>query len=348
MSEGRRRGVFGPLLYGTLALACLVAGGLGLWRLWPSWRQSLEIRSDASELRDPSALVSGRAADKLSKAGPAAVPWLIDASRDRDARVRALAFSALGYTLPVPRATVWALIAGLRDEDPRARREAADALARIGPDAVMASGGLTEALSDRDPGVRCRAARALWRIGRKASEPVPQALLSLVADPVVASPPVRIDAVEVIRAIGGETEAQAVSALLPLISARDPAVRREAIASLERFGPRAHLAIPALERALGDDDRVARCLAALALSEIEGWEKGRARSMLRGMVDDPLLPPRMQQQVRWVTQADLVNGSEFSQPVHTLRALVVELRQVEDKGQAHLGSVVSSQAPEPE
>jgi hypothetical protein len=86
-----------------------------------------------------------------------------------------------------------------------------------------------------------------------------------------------------------------------------------------------------LERALGDNDRVVRCLAALALSEFEGWEKGRARSLLKRMVDDPALPPRMRKPVRWVIDSNLVNGSEFSQPVHVLRDLVVELRQAEDK-----------------
>jgi hypothetical protein len=39
----------------------------------------------------------------------------------------------------------------------------------------------------------------------------------------------------------------------------------------------------------------------------------------------------MRKPVRWVIDSNLVNGSEFSQPVHVLRNLVVELRQAEDK-----------------
>ena len=131
--------------------------------------------------------------------------------------------------------------------------------------------------------------------------------------------------------MGGETEARALASLISLIADDAPAVRREAIECLERLGPRARAAIPALERALGDEDRVVRCLAALALSEIEGWEKGRARALLKGMVDDPALPPGMRKPVRWVIHSDLVNGSEFSQPVHVLRNLVADLRRAEEK-----------------
>jgi hypothetical protein len=103
-----------------------------------------------------------------------------------------------------------------------------------------------------------------------------------------------------------------------------------------------------LERALGDDDRVVRCLAALALSEIEGSEKGRARTLLKGMVDDPALPLRMRKPVRWVIESKLVNGSEFSHPVRVVRNLVVELRQAEDN--AKFGSTQPSDhgAAEPE
>ena len=151
--------LFGPLLYGTLVVACLILAGLGLWSLWPTWRQSWEMRTYASELRGPSPLFAQRAAEKLAQAGPVAVPWLADAARDPDARVRSLALSTLGYTRPPSKAAVEALIAGLRDDDARARCEAADALGRFGPDAVTAAEALARALGDGDPGVRLRSAR---------------------------------------------------------------------------------------------------------------------------------------------------------------------------------------------
>ena len=331
MNTKRRRVIFGPLLSGTLVLACLILMGLGVWSLLPTCQQYLEMRTYASELSGSSQLFAQRAAEKLAKAGPVGVPWLTDAARNPDARVRSLAFSTLGYTLPVSKGAVRTLVAGLKDDDARARCDAADALGRFGPDAVTAAYALAEALRDGEPCVRLRAARALWRIGGKAREQAPPALLSLVAQAAVTNPPVRLDATDVIIKMGGETEARALSSLLSLTDDEAPAIRREAIECLERFGPRARNAIPALERALGDEDRLVRCLAALALSEIEGWEKGRARSLLKGMVDDPALLPRVRKPVRWVIDSNLVNGSEFSQPVHILRDLVVELRQAEDK-----------------
>jgi HEAT repeat protein len=217
----------------------------------------------------------------------------------------------------------------LRDEDALARGEAADALGRLGTEAVSATEALAGALRDEEPAVRLRAARALWRIGGTTSELAPPALLALVSRAEVTRPGVRLDAAVEIRKIGGETEAKAISSLAPLTAHEAPAFRREAIECLERFGPRARVAVPALERALGDDDRVVRCLAALALSEIEGWRKGRARTLLTGMVDDPALSTEMRKRVRWVVDSDLVNGSEYSQPVHVLRDVVAELRRAE-------------------
>ena len=107
-------------------------------------------------------------------------------------------------------------------------------------------------------------------------------------------------------------------------------------------------AIPALERALSDEDRVVRCLAALALSEIEGWEKGRARAVLKAIVDDPALSPGMRKPVRWVIHSQLVNGSEFSQPVHVLRSLVADLRQAEDRAKIGSPRPSGAEATEPE
>ena len=40
MVSRRGRVLFGPLLYSTLVVAGLILAGLGLWSLWPTWRQS--------------------------------------------------------------------------------------------------------------------------------------------------------------------------------------------------------------------------------------------------------------------------------------------------------------------
>lgn len=196
------------------------------------------------------------------------------------------------------------------------------------------------------------------RIEGRAREPVMQVLLDFVATPLATRPtsglgsvahpgdvrpPDRTAVVRVLGKMGTLAESRAVSALLPLTHAESPSVRREAAECLGMFGSRARDAVPALERALEDDDLVVQCLSALSLSDIEGWEKRRARTTLAKLVENLALPFRIQKRVRWVVRANLVNGSEFSQPVHTLRALVEQLRAEEVK--AALGS---SQPPGPD
>ena len=215
--ELRRRKLFGPLLYGTLALFPLMLLGFGVWSAWPALRQALEVRSLARGLRDPDPLVSRRSADGLASAGEAAVPWLVEAARDRDPGLRLLAFSALHRTMPLPQEAIPALGDGLRDPDVRVRREVAAGLARFGPEAGGVSDDLTKALSDDDPEVRFRAAEALWRVQGRASEPVLRALLDLVAAPVATRPPDRIAVVGVLRRMGDEAEVRAIAALIPLI-----------------------------------------------------------------------------------------------------------------------------------
>ena len=207
METKRRRVLFGPLLYGTLVFACLSFVGLGCWSLWPRLQQSFEMRTYASELRGTSPLLAGRAAEKLTKAGPRAVPWLTDLARDPDARVRSLALSTLGNIRPLsePAEGPGRGIAGHRRSRPmRGGR-------RLGPVRPRcADGGRWVGRGSRGQGHSGAiegSTRPLADRG-KASELASQVLLSLVAQPAVTRPPVRLDAVDVIGRIGGETEAR--------------------------------------------------------------------------------------------------------------------------------------------
>jgi HEAT repeat protein len=367
-TTGRPRAIFGPLLYGTIAIAALALVGHAIWQAWPSLRLRWEVRTLAGQLKDPDPIVSRSAAIRMARIGPTAVHSLMAATIDEDVGVRRLAFSALGRTMPVPMIAIPAVIAGLRDPDPQVRRITADTLARFGPEARDAIDPLARVLDDRIADVRFRAARTLYRIEGQAHDTALNALISLVASPGVtnrpnsigavppkvdalgevapvsdALPPDRAAVVEVIRKLGDGAASRAIAALIPLVAADDPKVRREAVECLGLFGPKARTAVPSLENALGNEDLVVRCLAALSLSEIEGWEKGRARSMLETLVDHPKLPTRARKQVPWVVQANLVAGSEISQPVHVLRDLVDEVRRAEEK--AKLDSI---REPEPD
>ncbi len=82
-----------------------------------------------------------------------------------DPRTRSLAASALGEMRA--RTAVPALIRALDDGDARVRRAVVEALGQIGPAAKTAIPALTRALSDDDPEVRVKARHTLERIGAR-------------------------------------------------------------------------------------------------------------------------------------------------------------------------------------
>ena len=104
-----------------------------------------------------------RSAQKdLVKIGPAAVPALAEALKDKDARVRFSTGRALGEIGPAAKAAVPALIQALKDEDGSVRYQTVLALGKIGPAAKAAVPALKEALEDR--GLSRHAAEALGKI----------------------------------------------------------------------------------------------------------------------------------------------------------------------------------------
>jgi HEAT repeat protein len=68
--------------------------------------------------------------------------------------------------------------------------------------------------------------------------------------------------------IGKEHVADAIPKIAETLSNEDPRVRRTAALALGRFGTVAQSAVPALRRALGDDDQEVRINASDALLSI--------------------------------------------------------------------------------
>jgi signal transduction histidine kinase len=297
--------LFGLLFYGNVTLAILTLLGLGVWEWWPTWHQSWKVRALARGLRDSNPVSRRLASEGLAQIGPASVPWLLEAARDGDPDVRAPAFEALSR-MSLPRSALPTLRAGLKDADTRVRCAAADYLAQFRLEVPALADDLTEVLNDQDPDVRFRAARALWLRKGHGSEAAIQALIGLAGSPAVPHNPGRFEVVRLIQHTEEKAQLRAISALIPLIDAKDPTVRREAVECLAAFGPQAHAAVPSLERILDRDDRVLRCLAASALSGIEGWDKDRVEASLGPLIDDLALPPQMRQTIDSVTKSNLV------------------------------------------
>ena len=125
------------------------------------------------DLRSPDAQSVARAVRKLVEMGEPAVPVLIPALMDPEARVRSAAASALWGLGPKARAAAPALAGKLADTDEGVRLSAVMALDSIGHDAAPAVPALARAVRDPDGNVRLWAAKALAKIGPPARAALP-------------------------------------------------------------------------------------------------------------------------------------------------------------------------------
>ena len=124
-------------------------------------------------LRNPDAAAVDRAVRQLVEMGEPAVPALILALKDPEARVRKAAASALWGLGPKAHDAVPTLAEALADNGDGVRLGAVMALGSIGRDAAAAVPALARAVRDRDGNVRLWAAKALAKIGPPARAALP-------------------------------------------------------------------------------------------------------------------------------------------------------------------------------
>jgi HEAT repeat protein len=187
------------------------------------------------------------------------IPALIRALEDEDPDMRVAAANALGEIGPEAMEAVPALVwAALEDEDRDVRSVAVWALGGIEPEVAISV--LSRVLEDGDPDqVRTS---AILGLRQSKGEAVP-ALIRALED---KDPDMRIAAVEVLGWIGPEV-AEAVPVLIRVLEDdADPRVRESAAYELGYMGSEA---VPALTRALEDEDPGVRSAAAEALEQIE-------------------------------------------------------------------------------
>jgi HEAT repeat protein len=184
---------------------------------------------------------------RLAGIGPAAVPELSKALKDKLLLVRsgsALALSMLG---PQASAAVPALAEALTDKEMLVRTTAASALAQVGPAAKKAVPALRKALKDDEVSVRVEAADALWKVGREAKSGV-AALKNALAN---KSAEVQQRAAQVLGEIGPPAK-EAALALRAALKARDVRVRIGAADALWKVAGDGKAVLPVLENALGE------------------------------------------------------------------------------------------------
>jgi len=233
------------------------------------------LGADQPELRIAAVNALGRLGDT------AAVPAVIDALTDEDARVRHRACRACG-ALADPRA-VPALTARLED-GPRVRVAAASALGSIGTDEALTP--LIELLDDADESIRRIAASALGNAdSSKPVEPLAEALtdesavvrnaavysiIELLSNvPTKHSHTVRDRVVSTLNGVDDDTVIDPLVEILTEAQTRRQ--RRNAAWILGRVAdPDAASAIDALATAMGDDDEQTARFAATSLTELGG------------------------------------------------------------------------------
>jgi signal transduction histidine kinase len=325
----RKRRLFGPLFCVSAALAILTLLGRGVWEWWPAWNHAWRARTLARDLRDPDPEARRHASIGLAQLGPASVPWLLEAARDQNPEVRASAYQALAL-IALPPSALPMMRAGFADSDARVRNAAADYLTHFRLGEPELDDDLISVLNDQDADVRFRAARALWRRKSPRKDAAIQALIGLAGIPVVPAEPGRFDVIRLIQKISDKAGSQTVSVLIPLIEAKDPGVRREAVECLAAFGPQARPAIPSLQKILTGSDRVLRCLAAAAIAEIEGWDEDRIHATLDPLFDDLALDAQGRQSIDTFTESKLGHGPD-PEYVRSLGRWLEKLRRLSEQ-----------------
>jgi HEAT repeat protein len=221
-------------------------------------------------LKDPDVEVRRKGAGKIGELGAAgkeAVPALLVALKDPDARVRSnAAVSLCAIDRTHSREAVSVLVAALDDPNPYTRAMMALSLGGLGPEARGAVPALLKALKDPEAGVRRQAAMALGQIGPGEGGDAKEVVAALIA--AVKDPATRQGAVGALVNFGSAA-ADAVPVLLEVLKEGDASVRVDAIQILG-FGGRAAASkvVPVLMAALEDPDEMARGCATRALGMI--------------------------------------------------------------------------------
>ncbi len=188
MAQTRRR--FGPLFGITATVAVAIAASIPGW---PTITEQWRLRGFAGQLRDPTPGARQEALEGFLMAGPAAVPWLIAAMRDRDPLVR-LAAGRIVVRQDAfhPEPALDALVGAMGDADPTVRARAAEQLSQAAgtfralarPESVgRVIRALVRAFGDPVPDVRAEAAAAMCWYGDTARPIIPDLERVLADDP---------------------------------------------------------------------------------------------------------------------------------------------------------------------
>ena len=234
---------------------------------------SAAVRPLQQALKSEDPQVRRRVTFALGEIGAPAVSALTEALESEDAEVRMLAADGLGRIGEDAKRAVSQLVVAISDNDERVRLVAVDALGAIGSEAGSASDELAATLKERI--LRARAAEALGKIGNTAVPVLLQAINHEDSGVREAA----------IYAVGraGKDNPDVVEPLVSVLMGKSETARLLAADSLGRVGD---VAVPALVKALNDEELPERWLAALALGRMGEDGASAAADLAAALNDD--------------------------------------------------------------
>jgi HEAT repeat protein len=210
-------------------------------------------------LRSQSQADRVRAAKDLGRLGwlaREALPALVGALHDDDAKVREAAAQAVGLMGPE---TLPTLVGMLSHDDKYVRRHAVWALGKLGPLARPALGDLCQSLKDADPRTASGAAQSLGGLGADGAEAVPALAEAMRGTNIVLC---RL-ASKALSQIGPP----ALATLIAHLQHADPFVRGESALAIGWIGAAARSAVPFLARIVrGPESALLRTPAPLSIT----------------------------------------------------------------------------------
>jgi HEAT repeat protein len=204
------------------------------------------------------------------------VPSLILSLKEKDPKVGRRASEALSQVCSPWAATgryekecapaLDALSRALCDSSQEVKEGALDALADIHRGNVTSVEALRKILKDKDPDVRAKAARALGTSGIVATPAVPMLADLALGDPTGI---VRLEASFALWKLKGHSPQWVTGLIAELLHNPDPEVRSSAAYKVGEIGNKDERVVPALKKALEDDDESVRGAAEVVLHWVE-------------------------------------------------------------------------------
>jgi HEAT repeat protein len=285
-----------PALVKALAVPSLSAdAALALARIGPSAVPALRRALRATDA--PTRIGAVLTLTKTRKPLKEMTPDLLAALEDPDAGVRALAAEAMGR-LRGNKAAVEGLAVVLRDPDPRVREAVIAALGKLGHEGLVALAELGPAafigqLASEDPATRARAMGALERMG---TEVVPALLEALQSEHGLASQGAVDVLARMTRRLPVESQAVVFDAMIAALEHKHAGTRQAAAAALMHFTERrrpweasapapVERTVPALVKALGDQDARVRAAAARTLATVGPRAKPAVSALIEMLRD---------------------------------------------------------------